>query len=299
MPLNRDTGIRWTDHSANSWKACAKISEGCKNCWSASMADRFDRTPEPWTVANIDANLQVYEENLHPEFEALEPSWVFYPSGSDPYLPWLPDGTRASYWSKVKRNDHLVFQVLTKWGPEIERLDEDTLPDGHPPAVLDEHPDHVMLGVTVESKRREYRLDWLREQDAATKFVSFEPLVECIPGTDLDLSGVDWAIIGGESHPDADVRRDMDPAWARNLVRACRRQDVAVFFKQHSGARAEDDIRLDMADGRGKRKIEEFPEMPDGPPAAPKEFLDEPEQPAPKPQGSGQKFLDAYAGGGR
>ena len=78
---------------------------------------------------------------------------------------------------------------------------------------------YVMLGVSCESERRTYRLDWLREQPAAVKFVSFEPLVECIP--DVDLTGIDWAIIGGESGPDY---RPMDPAWARNLIRACRRQ---------------------------------------------------------------------------
>jgi protein gp37 len=263
------------------------------NCWSARMADEFDRTPEPWTIANIDTNLEVYEENLHPEFGGLEPSWVFYPSGSDPFLPWIPDGTFASYWSKLTLNDHLVFQVLTKWGPEVERRDLEW--DGYENRVSNRtFPDHVMLGVSVESPRREYRIDWLREQAAETKFVSFEPLVECIPGVDLDLSGIDWAIIGGESEQDPEHRREMDPSWARNVIRACRRHDVAVFFKQHSAARSETGQKLAMPRGTEPRRIEEFPELPERLPAAPKEFLDDDEHPVPEPAGAGQQFLHNY-----
>jgi DNA adenine methylase len=133
---------------------------------------------------------------------------------------------------------------------------------GHP-------PDNVMLGVSVGHPDWRERIDWLQSQPAATRFVSFEPLVQDIP--EVDLEGVDWAIIGGESHPDPSERREMKPAWARRLVESCRRQDVAVFFKQHSGPRPESDIELDMGDG--PQRIEEFPTLPDGVQPAPKAFL--------------------------
>lgn len=152
-----------------------------------------------------------------------------------------------------------AFQVLTKHGADNER----TIP---------EPPENVMLGVSVESQRRRYRIEWLREQPAATKFVSFEPLVECIP--DVDLTGIDWAIIGGES---GENRRAMNPAWARNLVRACRRQDVAVFFKQHSGRRPEENVVLAYPNPDSEpQRFEEFPELPDGVLPKPRKHLAEP-----------------------
>lgn len=89
--------------------------------------------------------------------------------------------------------------------------------------------------------------------------------------TTVYLTGIDWAIIGGESGPE-ERRREMETAWARNLVRACRQQDVAVFFKQHSGAQPESNIEIDMQDGQGPRRIEEFPDLPDGVVPAPREF---------------------------
>ena len=110
-----------------------------------------------------------------------------------------------------------------------------------------------MVGVSVGHPEWRYRIDWLRDQPAMTRFVSFEPLVH--PIEDVDLSGIDWAIIGGESGPD---HRPMEPGWARSLVETCREQDVAVFFKQHSDYKTETRQTLD-----GER-IEEFPDLPVG-----------------------------------
>ncbi|MDZ7701844.1 MAG: DUF5131 family protein [Halobacteriales archaeon] len=192
MPVQQ-TNIVWTDLSANHHVACAKGERGCRNCWAADVADRFGRTSEPWTVANVEENLRVYDEDISALLQRREPGWCFFPSSSDPFLPQLPEAAYAEWREAIEANDHLCFQALTKWGPETER-------------ELEPLPPNVMLGVTVETPRRLYRLDWLREQQAAVKFVSFEPLIE--PIENPDLTGIGWAIVGGESGVD---RRRWEP----------------------------------------------------------------------------------------
>lgn len=269
LRINRDNGIVWTDATANAWKGCAKTSEGCRNCWSEDMMLRFGHTPEPWTIEHIEENLQAYVER---PIEAIEPlakldqQWVFYPAGSDPGLPWIPEATREAYFESIRENDHLCFQVLTKWAAEDHGADLPTLPD------------HAMLGVSVESPRRLYRLDWLRERDEAMKFVSFDPLVERIPKDAVDLHGIDWIIVGGESEIDADQRRDMDPEWPIPLYEAAREQDVAFLFKQHSAATAEADRLLDVGHGT-LRTFTEFPDLADHLPTTPRAECDECEDP--------------------
>lgn len=254
------TGIRWTDETWNAVHGCSKTSEGCRACYAERVSRKYNNTDHPWTIAHADDNVQLKPYKLGDLDTLPGPCWVFVNSMSDQFHQLVPDEFIRKTLNRLAQEERSAFQILTKHGPDQDR-------------DVPEMPQNVMLGVSVESPRREYRLDWLREQDAETKFVSFEPLVECIPGTDTDLSGIDWAIIGGESGPDG-VRRQMSPAWARNLVRACRRQDVAVFFKQHSGPRPESNIKLDMRDGRGPRNIEEFPELPSGIIPAPREFLE-------------------------
>lgn len=272
MPV-QETDIVWTDHSANLWVGCANVSQGCKNCWAETMARRFDRTEYSWTTEYIDDNLSVYDEDISSKLAGLDPGWCFYPSSSDPFLPYLDPETTAQYIRSLRENEHLCFQVLTKWGPEADRNDQggnDT--DYEPRQTTPDLPDNVMLGVSCESEQRLYRLDWLRKQNAATKFVSFEPLIERIG--DVDLSGIDWVIVGGESHSNAEERRKMKPEWAAHLFQVAQEQDVPYLFKQHSGRFAEQTRRL-MLPGEFLRRYEEFPETPGDLPNAPAAFIGE------------------------
>jgi len=237
-----DTNIRWTDKTWNPVHGCSKTSEGCKNCYAERVSRKFGNTDEPWTVHNAERNVQVKDYYLSDRLG--KPAWCFVNSMSDLFHEQVPDSFVQEVYDAIRGMDESAFQVLSKHGPDSDR----EIP--HP-------PDNVMLGVSVESQRRRYRIDWLRDQPAYTKFISFEPLVECIP--DVDLSGIDWAIIGGESGPD---HRPMDPAWARNLIRSCRRQGVCVFFKQHSDRQTETRQTIEY-DGK-ERRFEEFPEMPSG-----------------------------------
>jgi len=248
-----ESDIRWTDKTWNPVHGCSKTSEGCANCYAERVSRRFGHTDHDWTVEHAGENVQL-KDGVR-DARLAEPAWVFVNSMSDLYHEEVPRSFIEGVFDACREMDRSAFQVLTKHGPDRERASP------HP-------PDNVMLGVSVEAPNREYRLDWLREQPAATRFVSFEPLVNPVLG--VDLSGIDWAIIGGESGPG---HRPMDPEWARSLVEQCRDQDVAVFFKQHSGLYPEDDTRL-LVDGL-KRRIEEFPELPHGVVPAPAQFREE------------------------
>lgn len=237
-----DTNIRWTDKTWNPVHGCSKTSEGCMNCYAERVSLDFGNTEHEWTVHNAEQNIQIKDYYL--DDRLAEANWVFVNSMSDLYHERVPDEFIQGVYDAIADMSESAFQILSKHGPDQER----SIP--HP-------PDNVMLGVSCESPRRRYRIDWLREQPAATKFVSFEPLVECIPT--VDLSGIDWAIIGGESGPDY---REMPPAWARNLIRAFHRQDVSVFFKQHSDRQTEARQTIEF-DGEEQR-FEEFPELPRG-----------------------------------
>lgn len=252
------TGIRWTDETWNPVHGCSKTSEGCLNCYAERVSRRFNHTPEDWTPENAEANVNVKPEKLDDLDSLPGPRWVFVNSMSDLLHPLVPDDFVEEVLARCGAQEESCFQVLTKHGADDPRDIEVSVPR------------NVMLGVSVESPRRTYRIDWLREQDATTRFISFEPLVERIG--EVDLSGIDWAIIGGESGP-AKARREMDPVWARELVTQCGLQDVPVFFKQHSGDGPESRIRLDL--GSGPELIEDFPDLPEGVVPTPREFLEE------------------------
>lgn len=230
---------------------------------------RFGHTPEDWTIDNIDANLSVYDEIPTEVLDITEPAWIFSPGGSDPCLPWLPQETREAWMQALWDHPEHCFQVLTKWGAEVRNPNWDESTREMIPQ-LPEIPENVILGVTCESPRRRYRIDWLREQDAATKFISFEPLVEEIAS--VDLSGIDWIIVGGETHDEPDLRRDMDPEWAVSLYEAARDAGVSFLFKQHSGRLPEENRLLNVGDFT-QREFNEFPDVPGDLPAAPKEYL--------------------------
>jgi len=241
-----DTDIRWTGKTWNPVHGCSKSgSPGCANCYAERVSRKFGNTDKPWLDSNATENVTTKDYYLDDRLG--EPSWVFVNSMSDLYHPEVPDSFIVDVYNAIRDMDDSAFQVLSKHGPDNERA----IP--HP-------PDNVMLGVSVGHPDWRYRIDWLRDQPAQTKFVSFEPLVECIP--DVDLSGIDWAIIGGESGPDY---REMDPAWARNLIRSCRRQDVAVFFKQQSSYKSESDQAISYPNSHSaKQRFEEFPDLPTG-----------------------------------
>ncbi len=253
--------IEWTDATWNPVTGCSKVSPGCANCFAEALAmGRLKGKPGypglPWTPANAVENVVLHPDRLDLPLRWRTPRRVFVNSMSDLFHERVPDdfvdsvfGVMAvcQYLGRDARPGH-TFQVLTK-RPERMRdyLSTDRRNDWAGPSAwygggID--PDgvsdatafgpralpNVWLGTSIENDRFVGRADALRETPAAVRFISAEPLLGPLPS--LDLTGIDWLIVGGESGPG---HRPMDPAWVRKLVHRADRAGVAVFVKQGSG----------------------------------------------------------------
>jgi protein gp37 len=216
------TTIEWTDATWNPTRGCVKVSPGCGKCYAKTFADRFRGVAgHPYE--------QGFTPRLVPEALAAPFTWprphlVFVNSMSDLFLDAFP----VEYLRRVVRAMALTpwhtYQVLTK---RHERMAELLAGDLRAAADLP----NVWWGVSVEDRRYGLpRIDTLRRTPARVRFLSVEPLLEDLG--EVDLTGIDWVIVGGES----DRRpRPFDPAWAVRLRDRCAAAGVPFFFKQHGG----------------------------------------------------------------
>ena len=216
--------IEWTDATWNPVRGCTKISPGCKHCYAETFAERFRGVKGHPYEQGFD--LRLVPEKLTEPFSWRSPKLVFVNSMSDLFQPGVPDGY-AEMVSRVMTvaNWH-TYQVLTK---RSERM-RDLLASKLQFAALREN---IWWGVSVED--REYglpRIEHLREAPAAVRFLSIEPLLEDLG--EINLSGISWVIVGGESGPGA---RPMKREWVVSIRDQCREQRVPFFFKQWGGVR--------------------------------------------------------------
>lgn len=209
--------IEWTETTWNPVTGCTKISAGCMNCYAERMATRLQAMGQPNYANGFDVTL--HEHMLELPLHWRKPQTIFVNSMSDLFHEDVPDDFILEVFGIMKRADWHRFQVLTK---RSERLAEMRyrLP----------WPDNVWMGVTVENANCLFRLDDLRKTDAVVKFCSIEPLLVPIPS--LNVEGIDWVIVGGESGPGA---RPLKVEWVRQIRDACREQNVPFFFKQWGG----------------------------------------------------------------
>lgn len=221
----------------NPVTGCVKVSQGCKHCYAERMARRL----KAMGSARYENE---FAPTLHWDLVGLPRRWkkprtIFVNSMSDLFQEAVPFAFIAAVFETMAACPQHIFQVLTKRG---ERLAEFA---PHLP-----WPENVWMGVSVEDERVEDRIDYLRTTPAAVKFLSCEPLIG--PLNDLDLRGIDWVIVGGESGQGA---RRMEKEWVRSLLRQCRTANVDFFFKQWGG------VRKDMT-GRllNGRTYDEMPE---------------------------------------
>lgn len=216
------TKIEWTDATWNPVRGCTKISPGCKHCYAAAFAERFRGVPgHPYELG---FDLRIVPEKLLEPFSWASPNRVFVNSMSDLFHCEIPEEfVRRVAEVMVCANWH-TYQVLTKRADRLERMLSSIIEF----AALSSH---IWWGVSVEDiKHGKPRIDLLRSAPACVRFLSIEPLLEDLG--ELDLSGIDWVIVGGESGPGA---RQMKESWVLNVLRACRAQDVPFFFKQWGG----------------------------------------------------------------
>lgn len=222
MSLNSQ--IEWTDATWNPVRGCTKISPGCKHCYAETFAERFRGVPGHPYEQGFD--LRLVPEKLTEPFSWRTPKLVFVNSMSDLFQPGVSDEyIEAVCRVMVKTNWH-TYQVLTK---RSERLRE--LLRGRLQFAAEQK--HIWWGVSVED--RQYglpRVDDLRDAPATVRFLSVEPLLQDLGN--IDLSGISWVIVGGESGPGA---RPLRKEWVVSIREQCRLARVPFFFKQWGGTR--------------------------------------------------------------
>jgi protein gp37 len=218
------TTIEWTDRTWNPIRGCTKISPGCAHCYAETFAERFRGVPGHPYEQGFDTRL--VPGKLAEPFRWPRPAMVFVNSMSDLFHKDVPDDYIAAIARVMRAADWHTYQVLTKRSERLRDLLRTALRDAAAAA-------HIWWGVSVEDRRHGLpRVGHLRDAPATVRFLSIEPLLEDLGP--LDLTGIAWAIVGGESGPGA---RPLGPDWARSLRDRCAAEGVPFFFKQWGGVR--------------------------------------------------------------
>lgn len=278
--MSDKTGIQWTEATWNPLRGCSKKSPGCAHCYAANMAARFSGPGQPYEgLAYFDATKQgqwtgkirFIDEKVEDPVRWRRPRMVFVNSMSDLFHPDVPFDFVYRVWASMAVASQHTFQVLTKRPERMHAfLASPSFEDDLAGAVRDlltRHPKkewpfqgsvppralpNVWVGASVESQPYVSRVDALRKVPAAVRFLSCEPLLGAL---DLNLEGIHWVIVGGESQ---DGAREMDAEWPRGIRDQCRAAGVAYFMKQMGGAHNK---RGRLEDLPGDLRIREFPEV--------------------------------------
>lgn len=224
------SAIEWTDATWNPVTGCTKITPGCDHCYAERFAERFRNVEGHPFEKGFD--LTVRPARLKQPLQWRQPRRIFVNSMSDLFHNEVPVTFIDSVFDTMEKANWHTYQVLTKRSSLMVRYLRRRYAEGQAPA-------HIWLGVSVEDKRNAVRLKHLKEAFASVKFVSFEPLLASV-GL-IDLKGIDWAIVGGESGPHA---RPIAEEWALEIRDQCKRDNVAFFFKQWGGNRPKSGGRL-------------------------------------------------------
>ncbi|HEV3330885.1 MAG TPA: phage Gp37/Gp68 family protein [Bryobacteraceae bacterium] len=209
--------IEWTDATWNPVTGCDKISPGCKHCYAERMANRLKAARNPNYQNGFELTLQ--PQMLARPLEWKKPKNIFVNSMSDLFHDEVPFDYIRQVFDVMNRASWHQYQVLTKRAERVHELSPHL-----------KWAPHIWMGVSVESEKYVDRIDHLRQTGAHVKFLSLEPLLG--PLEKLDLRGIDWAIVGGESGPGA---RPVDPSWVTDIRDQCVQARVAFFFKQWGG----------------------------------------------------------------
>ncbi|WP_417588798.1 DUF5131 family protein [Owenweeksia hongkongensis] len=213
------SSIEWTEMTWNPTTGCDKVSAGCKFCYAEVMSSRLkamgvDKYKDEFKV-------RIHESELRRPYSWKKSKVVFVNSMSDLFHKDVPIEFIQKVFKVMKENPQHVFQVLTKRADILRYYDSEGLLNwSH----------NIWMGVSVESQKVEHRIDNLRATNARVKFLSCEPLIGPLPK--LNLKGIDWVIVGGES---GRKPRPMKPEWVTNIKDQCLDADVAFFFKQWGG----------------------------------------------------------------
>lgn len=224
------TDIEWTDATWNPVAGCKIISPGCSNCYAMRMAARLQAMQHKNYVGTVrksgdryvwTGKIVLVKESLNIPLKWKKPKRIFVNSMSDLFQDGVPDEYIKDVWATMEKAHWHHYQILTKRPDNMERvIRELRLP----------YLPQVWIGTSVESAEYNFRLNSLRKIPDFIKFVSFEPLINSVKGTNLD--SIDWAIVGGESGPKS---RPIHEDWVDEIKTACDRHGTAFFFKQWGG----------------------------------------------------------------
>ena len=211
------SGIEWTESTWNPVTGCNKVSPGCKHCYAERMAERLHAMGQPNYRNGFQLTLQ--PQMLELPLHWKRPQKIFVNSMSDLFHKDVPLDYIKRVFDVMGRAHWHRFQVLTKRADRLVALDRNLV-----------WSSNVWMGVSVENTDYDDRIDDLRRTGANVKFLSLEPLLG--PLSKLDLRGIDWVIVGGESGPGA---RPMQESWVTEIRDQCLAAGVSFFFKQWGG----------------------------------------------------------------
>lgn len=236
------TSIEWTDATWNPVTGCTKISAGCDHCYAERFSERFRGTRGHPFETGFDLTLR--PERLDQPLRWRQPRMIFVNSMSDLFHKEIPTEFIERVFDTMEAASWHTFQILTKRSSLMRNFLRRRY-------GAQRGPLHMWFGVSIEDGTKLSRVRHLREAPAGVRFLSIEPLIG--PVGRLDLTGIDWVIVGGESGPGA---RPMEKDWACEIRDQCQENDVAFFFKQWGGLRPKSGGRkLD------RREWNQFPEV--------------------------------------
>jgi len=225
--MGADSTIEWTESTWNPVTGCTKISAGCLHCYAERMAKRLQAMGQQRYRNGFKLTLQ--PEALDEPYKWKKPRIVFVNSMSDLFHKQVPLRFIQKVFAVMNENKRHTFQILTKRSERLREL-----------APLLDWSENIWMGVTIENNDYIERADDLRTINAAIKFLSLEPLLGPVP--DLELDGIDWVIVGGESGPGA---RTMKEAWVLDVKKKCdNKHKIPFFFKQWGGVNKKKTGRL-------------------------------------------------------
>lgn len=219
--MSENSTIEWTDTTWNPVTGCTKISAGCDNCYASRFSERFRNVPGHPFESGFDLTLR--PQRLLQPLDWKKPRMIFVNSMSDLFHKDIPHSHISSVFDTMEKANWHVYQVLTKRSSLLQKFINARYQDR-------KAPPHMWFGVSVENEQATSRIAHLQKANAGVRFLSVEPLIA--PVGKLNLQGIDWVILGGESGPHA---RPMDKKWAIDVRNQCVKAGVAFFFKQWGG----------------------------------------------------------------
>jgi len=220
------SSIEWTESTWNPLTGCTKVSPGCRHCYAERMARRLQAMGQPNYVNGF--KLTLHEHALELPLRRKKPQMIFVNSMSDLFHPDATLEFIQKTFDIMRRASWHTFQVLTKRSKRLLELDQEI-----------NWPLNVWMGVSVENKDYQFRIDHLRQTGSHVKFLSLEPLLGPLPN--LNLQGIDWVIAGGESGPGA---RPIEEEWVVDIKDQCLASHAPFFFKQWGGVRKKRNGRM-------------------------------------------------------